>query len=164
MRIQPGSSKVFVACASGYCFQWDYETHRENISLFAGGLMEREGGAIMRAVFSPYCKQLITSGRDKIWQWDTEKGALQHVETLPLDNRWLELAISQDGRRLVAAEGGFDEPLDNVIRIWDLPGFKSLLTLRPPDDRATSFAFSPDNSKLLTGLQRGTAMIWDVHK
>jgi RNA polymerase sigma factor (sigma-70 family) len=162
MRMQPGSTKVFVACASGYCFQWDYKTPRENIGVFAGADTERDGGAIMSAAFSPDCRQLITSGRNRIWLWDTEQGALQHVETLPLENRFLELAISQDGRKLVAAEGRFNEPLDNAVRIWELPSLKSFLTLHPPDGRATSFAFSPDNSKVLTGLDSGTAVIWDV--
>ena len=39
-----------------------------------------------------------------------------------------------------------------------------VLTRDPADDRAEVLAFSPDGTRLLTGSERGSAIVWDVRR
>jgi WD40 repeat protein len=114
------------------------------------------------ALFSPDGKTLATSGPGKLCLWNTDSQSLEHMEVVPMANRWLNLGISQDGRRLAGADVDY-VIRDNTIRIWDLTSRKLELSWQVPQASARNFAFSPDNTRLATALDRGTVVIWDVH-
>jgi RNA polymerase sigma factor (sigma-70 family) len=160
-RIPPGSTKVHVLCDDGFCFHWDFVFRRLGVGFFADQRTDGRAGEVHSAVFSPDAKTLVTSGPGKLCVWNTESQTLEHMEVVPLANQSLRLAISPDGRQLVGAEPAVIGR-DNTIRIWDLPSRTLKLTWSVPQASATCFAFSPDNTKLLTGLDRGTAVIWDA--
>ncbi len=162
-RIPPGSTKVYVVCEDSFCFHWDFVEHRVGIGFFADQRTDGRACEVRSAVFSPDAKTLVTSGPGKLCVWNTETESLEHMEVVPLANRWLELGFSPDGKRLVGAEPE-DVGRDYTLRVWDLPSRTLELTWPVPKANATSFAFSPDNTKLLTGLDRGTAVIWDVRR
>ncbi len=164
-QIAVGTTHVYLLCDDGWCFSWDYKLHREIPGFIAAQRPDRYGRGLRigSGAFSADAKTLVTSEEGKICLWNTDTQTLEYVEVIPGARHWLELGISPDGLLLAAAEievGGFRA--DNVIRIWDLPTRKLEVTLQTPYARATSFAFSPDNSRLLTGLDRGTATIWDL--
>lgn len=166
-QIAVGTTNVYLLCDDGWCFSWDYKLHREIPGFVAAQRQTRYGHGlgVGSGVFSADAKTLVTSADGTICLWNTETKTLEHIEVIPGARHWLELGISPDGRLLAGAEievGGFRA--DNVIRIWDLPTRNLEVTLQTPYARATSFAFSPDNSRLLTGLDRGTATIWDIRR
>jgi WD40 repeat protein len=47
--------------------------------------------------------------------------------------------------------------VDDLVRVC-------VLTLEPAEDRADVMAFSPDGTRLLTGSERGSAIVWDVRR
>ena len=51
-----------------------------------------------------------------------------------------------------------------TIRLYDVETGDPVLTLEPADDRADVLAFSPDGTRLLTGSERGSAIVWDVRR
>jgi WD40 repeat protein len=160
-RIPAGSTKVHVLCDDGFCFHWDFVFRRLGVGFFADQRTDGRAGELHSAVFSPDAKTLFTAGPGKLCVWNTESQTLEHMEVVPLANQSLQLAISPDGERLVGAEAAIDDRQNN-IRIWDIPSRKLQFTWPVPRACATCFAFSPDNAKLLTGLDRGTAEIWDA--
>jgi WD40 repeat protein len=160
-RIPPGSTKVYMVCEDHFCFHWDFASHAVGVGFFADERTDGRACDIESAVFTPDAKTLVTSGDGKICVWNTETETLERMEVIPGITQWLELGISGDGRRLAGAEvRGLGR--EDAIRVWDLPSGKLKLKWQTPTARATSFAFSTDNTKLLTGLDRGTAVVWDV--
>jgi RNA polymerase sigma factor (sigma-70 family) len=166
-QIAVGTTNVYLLCEDGWCFSWDYKLHREIPGFVAAQRQNRYGRGlgVGSGAFSADAKTLVTSEDGTICFWNTKTETLEHKEVVPGARHWLELGLSPDGRLLAAAEievGGFRA--DNVIRIWDVESRKLKTVLQTPYSRATSFAFSPDKSRLLTGLDRGTATIWDIRR
>jgi WD40 repeat protein len=152
-----------MVCEDGYCFQWDYKLHQKSGEFFANQQTDENACEVRTAVFSRDGKTLVTSGRHKLCVWNTETGTLEHMELVPMSEQWLT-RISRDGRFLAGSESYVEMYRDDTIRIWDLPSRKLKSSWKLPNARTTSLAFSPDNKKLVTGLDRGTAVIWDVSK
>ena len=46
------------------------------------------------------------------------------------------------------------------MRIWDVERGRELLTLRGPNDRVHSVAFSPDGASLVAGSADGLIRVW----
>jgi WD40 repeat protein len=69
------------------------------------------------------------------------------------------VTFSPDGQRLAA--GGEDR----TVRVWDVPGGKSLLTLRGHAGDLRTFSalrFSPDGGRLFSGDTSGKEFVWDL--
>jgi WD40 repeat protein len=126
------------------------------------GLLELEGHTdnIVRAIFSPDGKKVVTGSSDKTARiWDAETGKeLQKLEG-HLGFVW-SAAFSPDGKKVVTASW-----LDNTARIWDAETGKVLQKLEGPTGSVTSAAFSPDGKKVVTAhasSSDNTARIWDA--
>jgi len=125
--------------------------------------LERRLQQISDAVFSPDRRQVITCGEDKLITWDLETGKAVSSLTLSRPSEDRRIALSPDGRLVaVVAPSYLREDGDDAIRLWDLTAGKQVLTLQPENTRAVSFAFSPDGRRLVTGMDTGTALVWDI--
>jgi len=75
------------------------------------------------------------------------------------------LALAPDGKTVAATDVRSDENFgEDEIRLYDVETGDPVLTLDPADDRAEVLAFSPDGTRLLTGSERGSAIVWDVRR
>jgi WD40 repeat protein len=76
-----------------------------------------------------------------------------------------ELAVSPDGR-IVAAhlrpKASSDKPYDGRITLWHAADGREILSFPLDDGEVRSLAFSPDGKRLLSGMDRGDALVWDV--
>ena len=85
------------------------------------------------------------------------------IETPGKDPR--ALAVSPSGQVLAAflrSDSRHDEPFDDRIVLWDATSGRELLSFELDDGSVRSFAFSPDGKRLMTGMDRGDALVWDI--
>ena len=64
-------------------------------------------------------------------------------------------------RTLAIGTGPYPE---DAIRLVDLENGKEWLVLHPVDQGPRALVFSPDGSRLFTGFDRGSGMVWDVRR
>jgi WD40 repeat protein len=50
----------------------------------------------------------------------------------------------------------------SVIRLWELPSGQEVGRIENAGSKVCSLAFSPDGARLASGLNNGTALVWDV--
>ncbi len=118
---------------------------------------------IGHAVFSADGRQLVTSTNEHIYVWDVGTGLLDNSIAVPAAKHGFRIGLAPDGRTLAAVQTLWTgEPGVDTIRLFDLKTRRQLLTLEPRDARALSFAFSADGSRLVSGFDGGTAIVWDV--
>ena len=117
-------------------------------------------GPILHAVFSHDGGRILTSSQDKTARlWDTATGKL--IMTLA-DHDWavLRSAFSGDGQWVITGSA------DNTARVWKLEEDEATVvhTLKGHTGGVTSVAFSPDPeaSRILTGSEDYTAILWDA--
>lgn len=117
-------------------------------------------GPVLHAVFSHDGSRVLTSSQDKTARlWDTATG--KQIMTLP-DHKWevLRSAFSVDDQWVITGSA------DNTARVWKLAEGKATIvhTLKGHTAGVTSVAFSPDPdaSRILTGSEDYTAILWDA--
>jgi RNA polymerase sigma factor (sigma-70 family) len=119
---------------------------------------------ISAAAFSADGRTMASFSEGSIDLWDVEAGTLRRR----IPYRRAEscvLALAPDGKTVAATDVRSDEDFgEDKIRLYDAETGDPVLTLEPADDRADVMAFSPDGTRLLTGSQRGSAIIWDVRR
>jgi WD40 repeat protein len=139
---------------------WDAQTGRQQLARKA------HTKSIHAAAFSPDGKHLVSMSFDQtVKLWDAANG--QELLTLnPLEKGTSivatggGVAFSPDGTRLAA--GIIAPPLANVVRVWDVPGGREILTLRGHTDVVSSLAFSRDGLRLASGSWDQTVRVWDA--
>jgi WD40 repeat protein len=114
--------------------------------------------ALLRATFSADGRTLGTIAREWVYLWDVESGVLRREIQLSHPDG-AALALSPDGRMLAIATGPYP---DDAIRLVDVETGKEWLVLRPIDKAPRLMVFSPDGTRLFTGFDRGSGMVWDV--
>ncbi|MHC4178697.1 MAG: WD40 repeat domain-containing protein, partial [Planctomycetota bacterium] len=129
-----------------------------------------------RAAFSPGAMTVVTgstgyvrrpeaktySGKITVWDLVTKKPRLtiQTPEKYPY-----ALAISPIGDVLAAylrPNSRSDKPFDDRIVLWDMTTGRELLNFKLDDGSVRSLAFSPNGRRLISGMDRGDALVWDV--
>jgi RNA polymerase sigma factor (sigma-70 family) len=119
---------------------------------------------ISAAAFSADARTMASFSGGWISLWDVEAGTLRRKIRYPGAGGCL-LALAPDGKTVAATDVRSDEDFgDDAIRLYDVETGDPVLTLDPADDRADVLAFSPDGTKLLTGSERGSAIVWDVRR
>ena len=115
--------------------------------------------------FSPDGRTLVSGGDDRtvrLWEVATGKeiaalkGHEQEVATV---------AFSPDGR--IVASGGVHPVYgggthENEIRLWDAATGEEVQHFRGHNSGVTSLAFSPDGTRLASGLGNGIVLLWEV--
>jgi WD40 repeat protein len=110
---------------------------------------------ILSYSFSPGGKYLSAAEETgKIWLWDVENGATDHVFGDHLD-RVNDLAFSPDGRQLASVSD------DKTVRLWDVFSGKILHVLKGHHKVINSVDFNADGSLLATGSSDNTTIIWE---
>lgn len=80
------------------------------------------------------------------------------------DNVWpWELAISPDGKLLVTYLKKLSRTTSGSrLAIWSMSDGKELVSFGLPDNAVRSLAFSPDSSRVISGMELGDALVWDA--
>ncbi len=166
IAFRPDSNVVELATLDGEVIHYDARTGRERrrVRLEAPDIRGAPGGrdraSMLTGAFSPDGRLLVSDQRDGLGIWDVDTGRLRH-EIRPLAGYGSIAGIAPDGRTLatVSYSAGQD-----AIRLYDLASCKEVLVLQPRDEGARLLQFSPDGTKLFTGFDRGSGMIWDVRR
>ena len=114
--------------------------------------------------FSADGRILVSSADEWVYVWDVNAGKLRHKIRHPHQHGcWLSL--SPNGKTLATSDINYaGDPGQDVIRLFDVESGEQVMMLDPIDDRASVLAFSSDGARLVTGFQRGSAIIWDVRR
>jgi WD40 repeat protein len=118
---------------------------------------------IADATFAPDLKTLITCQGYELIIWDIDRG--EPIATIAAEStdKGGNIAISSDGRLLAMIDLNYaGDPGSDVIRVFDLQRRRLIATFESSTGRASSFAFSPDGTRLVTGMSDGTALVWDL--
>lgn len=110
---------------------------------------------ILKAVFSPDGRRLLTDSRDRTaGLWDIESGALLRLFT---HKHWVMHAeFSPDGGRIVTAS------VDRIAQVWDAETGEAVGAPMVHESDALCAHFSPDGRRIATGSLDWTARIWDA--
>jgi WD40 repeat protein len=122
---------------------------------------------VVSAAFSPDSRLVATGSLDlKARLWEVATG--REILTLAGHERSVAaVAFAPGGRVLATADGGPVSSYWNgcgpqTIRFWDVGSGKELARLTGHASDVTSLAFTPDGKRFVTGLNNGTALIWET--
>ena len=117
-----------------------------------------------QASFSADGRTLVSSQMGWIYVWDVESGTMRRKIRHPHEHGCI-LTLASDGRTLATSDLRYADDLgEDTIRLYDVETGAEVLTLQPRDDRAHVLVFSPDRTRLFTGFERGTGIVWDVRR
>jgi WD40 repeat protein len=171
MQFQPNSSSLDVAMRDGNVIRFNALTGREQRRFLADGRPPEPQKAgrprrtdLFSAAFSADGRTMVSSSGEWVCVWDVEAGTLRR--RIPYPNaHGCFLTLAPDGKTVATSEVPYagDSGTDK-IRLYDVETGEPVLTLEPVDDRAGELAFSPDGTRLFSGFQRGSAIVWDVRR
>lgn len=97
---------------------------------------------------------------NSIHRWDLKQGAKIWSLTTP-GSRNMRIALSPDERVVASAWTDFARQQCGLT-LWEVATRKQLLELAMPREQVYSMAFSPDGRRIVTGLETGSSLVWDV--
>jgi WD40 repeat protein/serine/threonine protein kinase len=108
-------------------------------------------GDVTCIAFSPDGRQMASASWDRtVRVWDVASG--EPLRTIDHTNKVERVAFSPDGKYLASAEHGGVKDGVASVRVWELDGWKEVLTV--PDTDGT-LAFSPNGEHLATTFRNG---------
>ena len=73
------------------------------------------------------------------------------------------ITLAPDGQTLATSDIRYaGDPGDDTVRLYEIETGKQSLAVEPDEGRASVMAFSPDGTRLFTGFNRGSGIVWDV--
>ncbi len=116
---------------------------------------------IASAAFTPDLKTLVTSQGRELVVWDVASGKAVRAFDAQGTDKGGNIAVSNDGRLAAITDVQYAGDLgSDAIRIFDLASGRLVATFEPGRGRAGAFAFSPDGTRLVSGMSDGTALVW----
>ena len=142
VALSPDASRVLTMDSSGQVQLWDIgRGDLLHTWKWEGPKRIRVWGGLAlspRGAFSPDgSRVVVNTGHRDIRVWDTRSGALAHHVGFPKAIRAYHLALTRDGKRLLAWGGGF-------ALVWDLATGELVHDFRCADDENNSVWISPD--------------------
>lgn len=172
MKFSPDGRYVLLAEQNGTITKWDTTEAEEANSFLADWRPEDNPSKALNrppglnsAEFTSDGKHVVCTyyGSADIYVWDIESGNMTSTIELPYETCSHRLKLAPDDRTVAVSREYCEEDYhDKTLQLYDLTTGKKLLALQPNDDEALSMAFSPDMTRLVTGLYRGTALVWDL--
>jgi WD40 repeat protein len=142
-------ARIASSTSDGTVKIWDVPTGRDL------GTMPRYWNSVEHLAISRAGNRVAVSDRNgALWFWDVGSGRSRSIKQGK--DLITCIAFSLDGQRVVS--GGADRKL----RVWDAEKGSLVLTSGPEASDILSVAFSPDETKVLAGLDVGTVQIRDV--
>jgi WD40 repeat protein len=166
MQLRSNTSLLEAATSDGNVVRFNALTGREVRRFRIDGRPPEERDAqpgrpaLLRAAFSADGRTLASNARDWIYIWDVESGMMRREIRLSHEDGCV-LALAPDGRTLAIGTGPFPE---DAIRIVDVESGAERIVLHPGDRGPRLLVFSPDGTKLLSGFDRGSGIVWDVRR
>jgi WD40 repeat protein len=115
------------------------------------------------AVFSPDVKRVVVSREENLVVWDLQTQRPMRTIVSPGHKKGRRIGLSRDGLLLATAEVNYGgEIVTKTIRVVNLESGREIAQFASTDGLGTSFAFSPDNKRLVVGTEIGTVLIWDL--
>ena len=154
----PDGRTVVTGGSDGTGRIWNAQTGRP-----LGALLKGHAGPIDDAEFSPTGRLVVTAGSDgttRLWQTGTgapagvlKTGTTGKKAATPVPV--LSASFSPDGAYILTAQGPF-------ARIWRTDGRNLILRFRGHKQNLETASFSPDESRVVTASDDGTARVWDT--
>jgi WD40 repeat protein len=92
--------------------------------------------------------------------WDLARGAKSWSLATP-GSRNMRFALSPDERVLASAWMDFEKQQCGLA-LWEVSTRKPLVELALPREQVYSMAFSSDGRRIVTGMETGSSLVWDV--
>lgn len=115
---------------------------------------------IAGAALAPDLKTLVTSKGRELLFWDVQSGEMTAAMPSESADEGGTIAFSPDGRLLLMVDRHFSG--SDALRVFDLESRRVIATFDSGQGRPRCFAFSPDGTRLVTGMDDGTALVWDL--
>jgi WD40 repeat protein len=120
-----------------------------------------QGEEVKDCAFLPTGKRVVAIGK-KIRIWDLENKKLIRCIESEDENIYLwSIAISQDGRNILASYGNTSRNYDSILRLFDVSTGRVDQTINIGKKRINSSAFSPDGKSFFTALADGLILMFD---
>jgi WD40 repeat protein len=170
MRFRDGTTTLQTAMSNGEIILFDGTTGTEQRRFIADWRSEEQLQAgrprepsLWEGAFTPDGKTLVTSADETVYLWDVDAGTLRLKLQHP-HKKGCRLAVSNDGKMIATSDLFYaGDAGEDTLRLYDVATGEQLMTAKPAS-RAGILDFSPDSTKLFTGLSRGTATIWDTRR
>ncbi|KAF8550490.1 hypothetical protein OG21DRAFT_1513946 [Imleria badia] len=121
--------------------------------MIASPHMEIDVGVELRAVTFTANGEYLVSGGTEVQVWRVEDG--KKIATMKA-GAVFSLAVSKDGRWIAAGT------YEGEVIVWDSKTYEAVCTLKKDSDIINALDFSPDSTRLVSGSDNRTAMVWDV--
>jgi WD40 repeat protein len=152
LAASPDGARIITRSRSHSARLWDVATGQPLANRLWG-----YGGELVKALFSPDGRRVVTLSRDGALLWDSRTGTPVGP---PLDGHtdvvWCA-AFSADGTRVVT--GSFDR----TLRLWDAhTGLAVGTVMTGHTDAIQSVTFSADGQRIFSGARDASVRVWDV--
>ena len=164
VAISPNRKTLYSVHRNATLIQWDLtEGKRSQTTKITG----HKRPFLSHVAFTADGKRVVTCEMFGTTLVITDVASGNQIRTINVPNSLGNLlAISPDGRFLASAcqpitstETTFDEK----IHLWEIDTGKELMAFDASSDgTVASLAFLPDGKTLVSGMNRGTALLWDV--
>lgn len=115
---------------------------------------------IAGAALAPDLKTLVTSKGRELLFWDVQSGEMTGTMPSESADEGGSIAFSPDGRLLLMVDRAFTG--SDAVRVFDVESRRVVAKFDSGQGRPRCFAFSPDGTRLVTGMDDGTALVWDL--